>query len=165
EEFFDRVDAARKVWAPYYTLHKIMAGLLDAHRYCDNAQSLDVLRRMADWLEFRVGRLSRDQMQKALGIEHGGMAESLAELYARTGDPRHLGLAKSFRHDFVFLPAAQGRDTLTGLHANTQIPKFTGYQRIYELTGEPEYGAAARKCWTFVARERSFVTGGNGPHE
>src|SRR5207249_247106 len=86
EEFFDRLEAGKPVWAPYYTLHKIMAGLLDANRYCGNGQALTILRGLADWLEFRVGRLSRAQMQQALGKEHGGMAEALAELYARTGD-------------------------------------------------------------------------------
>ncbi|MBV9124155.1 MAG: glycoside hydrolase family 127 protein, partial [Planctomycetes bacterium] len=165
EGFFDRVETSGKVWAPYYTLHKIMAGLLDANHYCGNRQALDILRRLADWVDFRVSRLSREQMQKALATEHGGMAESLAELYARTGDARYLRLAQSFRHDAVFLPAAEGRDTLTGLHANTQIPKFTGYQRIYELTGDPEYGAAARNFWKFVARDRSFVIGGDSTHE
>ena len=165
EEFFDRLDAGKPVWAPYYTLHKIMAGLLDSNRYCGNAQALDVLNGMADWLDFRVGRLSHEQMQKVLEVEHGGMAESLAELYARTGEPRRLQLAKSFRHDAVFLPAAHGSDALTGLHANTQIPKFIGYQRLYELTGEREYGAAARDFWTFVARDRSFVIGGDSTHE
>jgi len=165
EEFFDRVDTGKRVWAPYYTLHKIMAGLLDANRYCGNAQALTVLRRMADWLDFRMGRLSREQMQKALRVEHGGMAEALAELYSRTGDRRHLELARSFRHDAVLLPAAHGQDSLTGLHANTQIPKFTGYQLIYLLTGELEYGQAARNFWTFVSRDRSFVIGGNSTHE
>src|SRR5581483_7656228 len=64
EEFFDRVDAGKKVWAPYYTLHKIMAGLFDANQLCGNAQALAVLEKMADWLKFRVDRLSHEQMQK-----------------------------------------------------------------------------------------------------
>ncbi len=165
ESLFDRVDAAKPVWAPYYTLHKIYAGLLDAHHFCGNVQALAVLRKMTDWLDRRFGRMSREAQQKALGNEHGGMAESLAELYARTGEPRYLKLAEAFRHDAIFLPAAAGQDKLTGLHANTQIPKFIGYQRIYELTGQPEYHRAARNFWTFVARDRSFVIGGNSTHE
>ncbi len=165
ESLFDRADAAKPVWAPYYTLHKIFAGLLDAHHFCENAQALVVLREMADWLDRRFGRMSREAQQKALGNEHGGMAESLAEVYARTGEPRDLKLAEAFRHDAVFLPATAGRDQLTGLHANTQFPKFIGYERIFELTGEPEYHAAARNFWTFVTRDRSFAIGGNSTHE
>jgi uncharacterized protein len=165
ESLFDRVDAARPVWAPYYTLHKIYAGLLDAHHFCGNAQALAILREMTDWLDGRFGRMNRQAQQKALGDEHGGMAESLAELYARTGEPRYLKLAEAFRHDAVFLPAAAGHDRLTGLHANTQFPKFIGYERIYELTGQPEYHQAARNFWSFVTRDRSFAIGGNSTHE
>ena len=164
-ELFDRADNAKPVWAPYYTLHKIYAGLLDAHRYAGNAQALDVLRGMADWLDGRFGQLPRAQQQKALANEHGGMAESLAELYARTGEPRYLKLAEAFRHDALFDPAARGEDKLTGLHANTQFPKFIGYERIYELTGDPAWHEAARNFWTFVTRDRSFVIGGNSTHE
>jgi DUF1680 family protein len=94
ESFFDRVDAAQKVWAPYYTLHKIMAGLLDMYVECDNHQALDVLNKMAGWLKFRVSRLSHEQMQRALQNEHGGMHEVLANLYAITGNPDHLELAR-----------------------------------------------------------------------
>jgi hypothetical protein len=81
------------------------------------------------------GSCRASKQQQALGNEHGGMAESLAELYARTGEPRYLKLAEAFRHDAVFEPAARGEDRLTRLHANTQFPKFLGYQRLYELTG------------------------------
>lgn len=162
---FDRVDNAQPVWAPYYTLHKIYAGLLDAHRFCGNAQSLEILRGMADWLDGRFGQMPREKQQKALGNEHGGMAESIAELYARTGEPRYLKLAESFRHDAVFDPAARVEDKLTGLHANTQFPKFIGYERYYELTGDESHHAAAANFWTFVVRDRSFVIGGNSIHE
>ena len=95
-----------------------MAGLLDVHQYCDNPQALDVLTRMADWLKFRVDRLSTEQMQRALGNEHGGMNEVLANLYAVTGNPDHLKLAQAFNHEAVFAPLAAGQDKLNGLHAN-----------------------------------------------
>ena len=164
-ELFDRADRAQKVWAPYYTLHKLYAGLLDAHANCGNAQALEVLRGMADWLDGRFGQLPREQQQKALREEHGGMAESLAELYARTGELRYRKLAEAFRHDAVFEPAARSEDRLTGLHANTQFPKFIGYERLYELTGEPAWHDAALNFWTFVTRDRSFAIGGNSTHE
>jgi len=165
QSLFDRVDAAKPVWAPYYTLHKIYAGLLDAHEFCGNTQALEVLRGLTDWLDGRFGKMSHEQQQKALGNEHGGMAESLAEVYARTGEARYLKLAEAFRHDALFNPAAAGQDKLTGLHANTQFPKFIGYERIYELTGNAEYHTAAKNFWTCVARDRSFVIGGNSTHE
>jgi DUF1680 family protein len=84
EEFFDRVESRQKVWAPYYTIHKIMAGLLDVSELCGNAQALDVVRGMADWVAFRVDRISDDQQQRALETEHGGMNEVLANLYGAT---------------------------------------------------------------------------------
>ncbi len=152
-------------WVPWYTMHKLFAGLLDAYQLSGNDKAKDVALRLADWAESVVKDLPEDKMQLMLSVEQGGMAESLAELYALTGEPRYLALAKKFRHRAVFDPAAAGRDALTGRHANTNIPKFIGYQRIYELTGEPEWGRAARNFWTFVARDRSFVIGGNSTHE
>jgi len=165
ESFFDRVDQAKPVWAPYYTLHKIMAGLLDAWRYCGNAQALDALTRMADWLKLRVDRLSTEQMQRALGNEHGGMAEVLANLYAVTGNPDHLKLARAFNHEAVFGPLAAGQDRLDGLHANTQIPKITGAAREYELTGERQFYDIAEFFWDRVALHRSYVIGGDSDKE
>ena len=165
EEFFDRVDAGKPVWAPYYTLHKIMAGLLDAHQLCGNQQALAVLVKMAEWLKFRVDRLSPEQMQRALGNEHGGMNEVLANLYAVTGNRDHLRLAIAFNHRFVFDPLARGEDKLNGLHANTQIPKMIGAAREYELTGEKEYHDIARFFWERVALHRSYVIGGHSDRE
>jgi uncharacterized protein len=165
ESFFDRVDAAQKVWAPYYTLHKIMAGLLDVRVYCGNRQALEVLEKMADWLKFRVDRLSHDQMQRALRNEHGGMNEVLANLYAVTGNPEHLRLARAFNHETVFDPLARGEDRLDGLHANTQIPKMIGAAREYELTGETRFRDIATFFWERVALKRSYVIGGHSDRE
>lgn len=165
ESLFDRVDRAQRVWAPYYTLHKIMAGLLDAHQCCGNPQALDVLTRMADWLKFRVDRLSTAQMQRALGNEHGGMNEVLANLYALTGNPDHLKLAQAFNHEAVFAGLAAGEDRLNGLHANTQIPKITGAAREYELTGDKRLHDIAAFFWQRVALHRSYVIGGDSDRE
>jgi len=165
EEFFDRVDACKPVWAPYYTLHKIMAGLLDAYVQCDNRQALEVLNKMAGWLKFRIGRLSHEQQQKALGNEHGGMNEVLANLYAISGNPDHLRLAKDFNHEAIFEPLAHGQDKLDGKHANTQIPKITGAVRQFELTGDPSLLAVARTFWRAVALNRSYAIGGHSDSE
>jgi DUF1680 family protein len=165
EALFDRVDARERVWAPYYTLHKIMAGLLDVHRLCANRQALDVLEKLADWVEFRVGRMTDERQQLALETEFGGMNEVLANLYAATGKLNYLGLAKRFDHEKVFGPLARGVDPLDGLHANTQIPKVVGAAREYELTGAARYRDIATFFWDRVANHRSFVIGGNSDDE
>jgi DUF1680 family protein len=161
EEFFDRVDKRIRVWAPYYTLHKIMAGLLDMYLYCDNRQALDVVTKMADWVKFRVDRLTEEQQQAALETEHGGMNEVLANLYAVTGNQDYLATAFKFNHKKLFDQWAAGEDKLDGLHGNTQFPKVIGAFREYQLTGEKRYLDIAGFFWDRVALHRSFVIGGN----
>jgi DUF1680 family protein len=165
EEFFDRVETRQRVWAPYYTIHKIMAGLLDVHQLCDNRQALDVVVRMADWVKFRVDRLTDDQMQAALGTEFGGMNEVLANIYAATGNPEYLRVARKFEHNAIFDPLLRHEDPLNRLHANTQFPKIIGAAREYELTGEARYRDIATYFWDRVVHHRSFVTGGNSDGE
>ncbi|MCY2986826.1 MAG: glycoside hydrolase family 127 protein, partial [Planctomycetota bacterium] len=165
ENFFDRVEAQKPVWAPYYTLHKIYAGLMDMHVYCDDPQALDVCRKFADWVIARNGQLTDEQMQKMLGNEHGGMNETLANLYGLTGDEKYLKIAQRFNHLAVIGPASQREDKLTGLHANTQIPKFVGTAREYELTGEDGLKTASTFFWDTVAKERSYVIGGHSDGE
>jgi DUF1680 family protein len=165
EEFIDRVEKRQRVWAPWYTLHKILAGLLDMNEHCGNAQALEVARKFADWVKTRTDRLGDEPMQTMLGNEHGGMNETLANLYARTGDEKYLKLAARFNHMAVLGPAAERRDTLTGLHANTQIPKFIGTARQYELTGKEWFEAASRFFWDTVVKERSYVIGGHSDGE
>jgi len=161
EEFFDRVDKRIRVWAPYYTLHKIMAGLLDMYLHCDNRQALDVVSRMAAWVKFRVDRLTESEQQAALDTEHGGMNEVLANLYAATGNPDHLQTAIKFNHKRLFDEWAAGVDKLDGLHGNTQFPKVIGAVREYQLTGEERYHDIGRFFWERVALSRSYVIGGN----
>ena len=165
EEFFDRVEARQRVWAPYYTIHKIMAGLLDVNQLCDNRQALDVVSKMADWVEFRVDRLSEEQMQASLGTEFGGMNEVLANVYAETGNKEYLRIARKFEHKAIFDPLLRHEDPLDGLHANTQFPKIIGAAREYELTGEERYRNIATFFWDRVVHHRSFVTGGNSDGE
>ena len=165
EEFFDRVENQQRVWAPYYTLHKLYAGLLDAYVYCDNPQALEVCRKFADWVIARNARLSDDRMQRMLDAEHGGMNEGLANLYALTGEEKYLAISRRFNHEAVIGPAARRQDTLTGLHANTQIPKFVGTARQYELTGEASLQTASRFFWDTVVKERSYVIGGHSDGE
>jgi DUF1680 family protein len=165
ETFFDRVEQQQRVWAPYYTLHKIYAGLLDMYIYCDNPQALEVCRKFADWVIARNDRLSDEQMQRMLGNEHGGMNEVLANLYGLTGEDKYLKIAQRFNHMAVLGPASKREDRLTGLHANTQIPKFVGTARQYELTGEDWLKTAALFFWDTVVKERSYVIGGHSDGE
>ena len=165
ESFFDRVETRQQVWAPYYTIHKIMAGLLDVHLLCANAQALDIVVKMADWVKFRQDRLTVDEQQAMLQTEFGGMADVLANLYAVTGNPDHLRIARTFDHARLFDPLARGEDPLDGLHANTQFPKMIGAVREYELTGEKRYLDIASFFWQRVVRNRSFVIGGNTDNE
>ncbi len=165
ESFIDRVEKQERVWAPYYTLHKILAGLLDTYVYCRNENALAVCRRFADWVIVRNGRLTDDQMQRMLDAEHGGMNEVLANLYATTGEPKYLEISLRFNHQAVVGPASQRQDRLTGLHANTQIPKFVGTARQYELTGDPALKTASLFFWETVVKERSYVIGGHSDNE
>ena len=137
EEFFDRVEARKGVWAPYYTLHKILAGLIDVHRVFGDPVALEAAKGMASWVGLRARGLSAAQWQEMLQTEFGGMQESLSELYGVTRDPEHLRLARLFDHKLVFDPLARGEDPLDGLHANTQIPKAIGAARDCALTGDP----------------------------
>ncbi len=165
ESFIDRVEAARPVWAPWYTLHKIYAGLLDVHLLCANQQALDVLEKAVAWVQSRTDKLGDAQMQRMLDNEHGGMNEVLAELAAVTGKDAYLRLAQRFNHRAVLDPLSRREDRLTGLHANTQFPKILGVARQYELTGHPYGRTVATFFWDTVTRERSYVTGGNSDGE
>jgi DUF1680 family protein len=165
ESFFDRVDRRDSVWAPYYTLHKIMAGLLHAYKHCDNAQALNILEKMASWLLFRTRRLTFEQMQISLLNEPGGMTESLADLYEITQKPEHQELLITFNDELILNPLANGEDRLDRLHANTQIPKVLGAARQYEVTGDARSRTIAEFFWQRVALARSYATGGHSDDE
>ncbi len=165
ESFIDRVENRKPVWAPWYTLHKIMAGLLDANQLAGNAQALEVLTNLANWVKFRVDNLPEEKMQASLNTEFGGMNEVLANLYGVTGNADYLKTAEAFNQKKIFDPLARGEDKLNGLHANTQIPKMIGAARQYELTGDPRDADIAKFFWQEVALRRSYVIGGHSDRE
>lgn len=165
ESFIDRVEERKPVWAPYYTLHKILAGLEDMYDYCGNEQALAVAKKFGDWVIARNSRLTDEQMQRMLNTEQGGMNEALANLYALTGDTNYLKISLRFNHLRMLEPAEHERDNLTGFHANTQFPKFIGNARQYELTGNTSLETAVRFFWNTVVKQRSYVTGGNSDGE
>ncbi|MEI6862733.1 MAG: beta-L-arabinofuranosidase domain-containing protein, partial [Verrucomicrobiota bacterium] len=162
----DNLVAGRRVTGvPWYTLHKIFAGLRDAHLVGGNVQARTVLVRLADWAYETTKGMTDEQFERMLGTEHGGMNEVMADVYALTADGRHLLLAERFSHQSVLRPLVEGRDALNGLHANTQIPKVVGFERLHQLTGKPDYHAAALFFWQTVTGPRSFATGGHGDGE
>jgi DUF1680 family protein len=165
EEFFDRLREGRPVWAPFYTLHKIMAGLLDMHQLAGNAQALEVLQGLARWTGRWVQPLGDAQMARVLEREYGGMNELLYNLAAATGDASYRWVARHFDHERFFAPLALGRDELKGLHANTNIPKVIGAARRYELTGEPRYRRIAEYFWREITTQRAYCTGGTSNGE
>ena len=158
-------ETTKFVGVPWYTMHKIFAGLRDAYTYTNNKTALAVLVKLSDWAITHTNDLPDEQFQSMLKTEHGGMNEVLADVYALTGASKFLTLAKRFSHRALLDPLSRGQDTLDRLHSNTQIPKVIGFGRLYELTGESNYGSAAKFFWDTVVGKRSFVTGGNGDGE
>ena len=150
---------------PWYTLHKVYAGLRDASLYTKNPMALEVLVRFSDWAVAATSPVSEEQFQKMLDQEHGGMNEVLTDVYEMTGDTRYLALARRFCHKAVLDPLARSRDNLDGLHANTQIPKIIGFSRLYQQTGEKQYLTSSTFFWRTVANTRSFVNGNHGDGE
>jgi uncharacterized protein len=150
---------------PWYTQHKIFAGLRDAHIHAAHEPALHVLERLANWTVTASRQVPDDQLQKMLQREHGGMSEVLADAHTLTGDPLYLQAAERFTHRALLVPLAARRDVLDGLHSNTQIPKVIGLARLHELTGDPGYSEAATFFWHTVVEQRSFATGGNGDGE
>lgn len=153
-------------WSPWYTVHKVMAGLVDAYLYCDNKQALDIVKKMADWAASIVNPLSDAQLQQMLKCEYGGMNDVLANIYAVTGNKKYLDLSYKFYDDFVMKPLAEGAaDPLAGKHSNTNIPKTIGSARLYELTSNTGDKTIASRAWDLLANHHAYVTGGNGNYE
>ncbi|MFO7889903.1 MAG: glycoside hydrolase family 127 protein [bacterium] len=166
EEFIDRVELTEKVWAPYYTLHKIFAGLLDMYIYCDNQTALDIAEKMAQWIKSRTDKLSYEDMQRMLNhTEQGGMNETLCNLYALTGEREYYQLARRFDQDSYTEPLSEYRNELQGLHVNSFIPNIIGTAREYELSGDQELRNIAEFFWQQVVHAHCFVTGGTSWHE
>jgi DUF1680 family protein len=152
-------------WAPLYSWHKLMAGLLDAHRYCANMAAVQIAEKLGAYVGGVFDALNDLQIQEVLACEHGGLNESFAELHARTGNRRWLALSETIYHRKVLEPLSRGEDCLPNIHANTQIPKLIGLARLHELTGEARHLKAASFFWETVTRNYSYVIGGNADRE
>lgn len=152
-------------WAPFYNIHKMYAGLRDAWLYCGNEQAKNLFLKFCDWAVDITRDLNDEQMEKMLGNEHGGMNEVLADAYAITGEQKYLNCARRFSHKLLLVPMEEGKDCLDNMHANTQIPKVIGYQRIAELAHDVQYHNASEYFWEIVTRQRSLALGGNSRRE
>ena len=173
-------------WAPFYNLHKMYAGLRDAWVYCNNEQAKQLFLGFCDWAIDLTSGLSDAQMERMLDNEHGGMNEVLADAYAMTQEPKYLFAATRFSHRKLLTPMSQRQDCLDNMHANTQVPKVVGFERISELanlypmkhcwsadngdkicgsTNFEPYHEAANFFWDIVTGERSLAFGGNSRRE
>lgn len=152
-------------WVPLYTMHKLFAGLRDAYRLTDSRKALEMEILLGKWLEDVFSPLSDEQIQRVLHCEFGGMNEVLTDLAVDSGEARFLALAEKFYHGEVLNDLASHKDTLSGRHANTQIPKIIGAARQYEVTGKSKYGEISRYFWDRVVHQHSYVIGGNSYNE
>ncbi|WP_295719119.1 glycoside hydrolase family 127 protein [Mucilaginibacter sp.] len=152
-------------WSPWYTVHKVMAGLLDAYLYCNNTQALKICKGMADWTGETIKNLDDEKLQKMLLCEYGGMAETLVNLYSITGDKKYLDLSYKFYDKRILDPLAEKKDILPGKHSNTQIPKIIASARRYELNGDKKDKAIADFFWETIVNNHSYATGGNSNYE
>lgn len=154
-----------KYWVPWYNVHKIYAGLRDAWLYTGSEEARRMFLEMCDWGIYEISTLSDSQMEAMLDNEFGGMDEVYADAYAMTGDTKYLDTAKRFSHHWLLDSMADGIDNLDNKHANTQVPKVVGYQRIAELAHDSIYDKAARFFWDTVVNRRSLSLGGNSRRE
>ena len=165
ENLIDRNIAGQSVWAPFYTLHKIYAGLLDQYLYCDNQQALDIVIKAASWAYQKLAPLSEEQRKRMLNNEFGGINETFYNLYSITGNPEHKWLAEFFYHTAILDPLVEGKDELNGKHANTLIPKIIAEARNYEISNSENSKKITENFWNEVIEHQTFCTGGNSTKE
>lgn len=154
------------VWAPVYLINKMLLGLSAAYTQCEQKEALPILVRLADWFGYQVlDKLTNDQIQQLLVCEHGSINESYVEAYELTGEKRFLDWACRLNDRAMWLPLSEGKDILFGWHANTQIPKFTGFHKYYLFTGDQRFLTAATNFWNIVTQNHTWVIGGNSTGE
>lgn len=172
EEQFDLLEKFTKypeIWAPYYTLDKIMSGLYDCHTLAGNALARGILERMGDWVYHRLSRLSRETRDAMWAMyiagEYGGMLGTMVKLYRLTGKREHLEAARFFMNDKLFYPMSQDLDTLEDMHANQHIPQILGAMDLYQATGEEVFWRIASHFWEIAVGRHSYCIGGVGETE
>lgn len=159
------VSAIWKYWVPWYNVHKMYAGLKDAWMYAGNEDAKKMFLQFCDWAIDIIKALSDAKMEEMLGQEHGGMNEVFADAYQITGDQKYLVAAKRFSHRQILEPLSVNKDELDNKHANTQVPKAIGFQRIGELANDQTYLNAGSFFWETVTKNRTLAFGGNSRRE
>jgi len=152
-------------WVPWYNVHKMFAGLRDAWLYTGSEEAKNIFLKFCNWAINVTSKLSDDKMQSMLDTEQGGMNEVLADAFAITKEKKYLIAAKRFSHRMLLTPLSKGIDNLDNKHANTQVPKVIGFERIGELSGNREYKNAGSFFWLTVTNNRSLAFGGNSRRE
>lgn len=154
-------------WVPFYCQHKVLAGLRDAYLYTGNKTALECFRSLADWSLLVVSKLTTQQMQDILGWEHGGMNETILDAYKLFGDKKYLAGAKKYSHQYMIDGMKQYSATfLDGKHANTQVPKYIGFERIWqEDKTMTDYRKTVLNFFNDVAYHRTVCIGGNSISE
>ena len=167
EEIFDRVEKGERAWVPWYTMHKLIAGLLSVYRYAKLPQALNIVGRLGEWVYNRAKSWDEDTRRRVLSVEYGGMNDCLYELYKETKLEQFKEAAEIFDETELFDDILSGKEVLAGKHANTTIPKFVGAVNRYICVGESEvkYLDAAKKFFDVVVQDHTYVTGGNSENE
>ena len=165
QELINRNMAGKKVWAPWYTLHKILSGLIDQYLYCNNQHALDIAKGVAAWAYKKLQTVTPEQRTMMLRNEFGGINESFYNLYAITGNIQDKWLGGFFYHNESLDPLKEGKDILEKKHANTYIPKLIGLTRDYEIEGKGDGDSVAAFFWQTVIDHHSFATGSNSDKE
>jgi DUF1680 family protein len=155
----------RAAWVPWYNVHKLYSGLRDAWLYTGNEDAKNIFLKFCDWGIAITSDLSDEQMQSMLDTEQGGMNEIFADAYQMTGNKKYIDTAKRFSHRMLLDSMASDIDNLDNKHANTQVPKAVGFQRIAELTHDKKYSEAGAFFWETVTGNRSVAFGGNSRRE
>lgn len=167
EVLFDRVERGEPAWVPWYTMHKIISGLISVCHWTKDPVALKVVTGLGDWVSRRVLAWTGEVRETVLSVEYGGMNDCLYDLYALTGNEVYFRAAHQFDEMSLFAAMEAGEDILDGLHANTTIPKMTGALKRYIVSGRKEdfYLKAAANFWMIVTRHHTYITGGNSEWE
>jgi uncharacterized protein len=162
QSYMHRLAKGKWVWAPHYTIHKLLMGLYEAYGIAGNVQALEIMKGLANWFYHWSEPFSREQMDEVLDLETGGMLEVWADLYGVTGDARHLELLHRYDRRRLFDALLRGEDVLTNKHANTQIPEILGAARAWEVTGEERWRQVVEAFWACAVESRGYVCTGAG---